>query len=48
LENASYVDNSYKWAGGGFISTAIDLAKFGNALLILYQLNDEPEDGNFR
>ena len=27
--NAPYVDNSYKWAGGGFISTTTDLIKFG-------------------
>ncbi|EDO31568.1 predicted protein, partial [Nematostella vectensis] len=33
LVNVPYVDNSYKWAGGGFISTAEDLVKFGNALL---------------
>ena len=26
------VDNSYKWAGGGFISTAEDLVTFGSAL----------------
>src|SRR2546425_13058799 len=26
-------DNSYKWAGGGFVSTAEDLVKFGSALL---------------
>ncbi|MDX8339075.1 serine hydrolase domain-containing protein [Draconibacterium sp. IB214405] len=31
--NAPYVDNSYKWAGGGFISTSVDLVKFGNAML---------------
>lgn len=31
--NAPYVDNSYKWAGGGFVSTSEDLVKFGNALL---------------
>lgn len=31
--NAPYVDNSYKWAGGGFLSTSEDLAKFGNAML---------------
>ncbi len=31
--NAPYVDNSYKWAGGGFISTSEDIARFGNALL---------------
>ena len=31
LINAPYVDNSYKWAGGGFISTTSDLIKFANA-----------------
>lgn len=31
--NAPYVDNSYKWAGGGYISTSEDLVKFGNAML---------------
>ncbi len=29
--NAPYVDNSYKWAGGGFISTPEDLVRFGFA-----------------
>jgi serine beta-lactamase-like protein LACTB len=29
--NAPYVDNSYKWAGGGFLSTTSDLVKFGTA-----------------
>ena len=32
-ENAPYVDNSYKWAGGGFLSTAEDLARLGRNLL---------------
>jgi hypothetical protein len=32
-ENAPYVDNSYKWAGGGFLSTAEELLRFGSALL---------------
>jgi serine beta-lactamase-like protein LACTB, mitochondrial len=31
--NARHVDNSYKWAGGGFISTSEDIARFGNVLL---------------
>ncbi|MEZ4700827.1 MAG: serine hydrolase domain-containing protein [Rhodothermales bacterium] len=31
--NAPYVDNSYKWAGGGFISTAEDVVRFGDAIL---------------
>jgi len=33
FENAPYVDNSYKWAGGGFVSTAEDLVRFGMAHL---------------
>lgn len=33
LSNAPYVDNSYKWAGGGFLSSTEDLARFGSALL---------------
>jgi serine beta-lactamase-like protein LACTB len=31
--NAPYVDNSYKWAGGGFLSTTDDLARVGQLLL---------------
>ncbi|HUF25829.1 MAG TPA: serine hydrolase domain-containing protein [Gemmatimonadaceae bacterium] len=31
LLNAPYVDNSVKWAGGGFLSTAEDLVRFGSA-----------------
>ena len=30
---AASVDNSYKWAGGGFLSTAEDLVRFGSAFL---------------
>jgi CubicO group peptidase (beta-lactamase class C family) len=33
LGNAPYVDNSYKWAGGGFISNTEDLVQLGMALL---------------
>ncbi|HTU36088.1 MAG TPA: serine hydrolase domain-containing protein [Candidatus Acidoferrum sp.] len=32
-DNSPYVDNSYKWAGGGFLSTPEDLVRFGSALL---------------
>jgi serine beta-lactamase-like protein LACTB, mitochondrial len=31
--HAPFVDNSYKWGGGGFISTTTDLLKFGNSYL---------------
>jgi len=41
LLNAPYVDNSYKWAGGGFISTPEDLVRLGSALLKPGLLNDE-------
>lgn len=33
LVHASFTDNSYKWAGGGFLSTPEDLVRFGTALL---------------
>lgn len=33
LLNAPYVDNSYKWAGGGFLSTPEDLLRFAFAHL---------------
>ena len=33
LLNAPFVDNSYKWAGGGFLSTAEDIVQFGDGLL---------------
>ncbi|KAI7811843.1 serine beta-lactamase-like protein LACTB, mitochondrial isoform X1 [Triplophysa rosa] len=38
IVNCPYVDNSYKWAGGGFLSTVGDLLVFGNALLYSYQI----------
>jgi CubicO group peptidase (beta-lactamase class C family) len=31
IVNAPYVDNSYKWAGGGFLSTPEDLVRFAFA-----------------
>ncbi len=34
IVNAPYVDNSYKWGGGGFLSTPEDLLKFANALML--------------
>jgi serine beta-lactamase-like protein LACTB len=37
LQNAPYVDNSYKWAGGGFLATAGDLCRFGDAMLFSLQ-----------
>ena len=33
IVNAPYVDNSYKWAGGGLIATAEDVVRFGHAML---------------
>lgn len=33
LLNVPYVDLSYKWAGGGFVSNIPDLLKFGNVML---------------
>ncbi len=33
IQNATYVDNSYKWAGGGFLSTSEDLVRLGNSVL---------------
>lgn len=37
LLNAPYVDVSYKYAGGGILSTVLDLCKLGNNLLACYQ-----------
>merc|ERR1712080_154406 len=44
LQNAPYVDNSYKWAGGGFLSNVSDLLKFGNAMLYSYQYSGQPDN----
>jgi CubicO group peptidase (beta-lactamase class C family) len=39
--NAPLTDNSYKWAGGGFLSTPRDLVTFGSALLHPGYLNQD-------
>src|SRR5258708_10120513 len=39
---APTVDNSYKWAGGGFVSTAEDLVRFGSAHLAPGHLKAAP------
>jgi len=41
---APYVDNSYKWAGGGFLSTTEDMIRFGEAHLSNEFLNNETLD----
>ena len=41
LVNAALVDNSYKWAGGGFLSTPIDLVNMVRGLLNHRLLNKE-------
>lgn len=38
LVNTPYMDNSYKWTGGGFLSIVGDFLKFGNAMLCGYQV----------
>ncbi len=43
-KEAPIVDNSYKWAGGGFIATTEDLIKFGVANLSYDYLNKETLD----
>ena len=37
LINSPFVDNSCKWAGGGMVSTAEDIAKLGDILMYCYQ-----------
>ena len=39
------MDNSYKWGGGGFLSTVGDLVRFGNILLYAKQ-NGDDKSGN--
>lgn len=39
--NAPLTDNSYKWAGGGFLSTPGDLVTFGSAMLHSDFFNDD-------
>ena len=46
--NAPYVDNSYKWAGGGFISTAEDVVSFGDGILHNRLLRESTVDELFR
>lgn len=41
---ADYVDNSYKWAGGGFLSTSEDLIIFANAMLNDKLVKEETQD----
>jgi len=41
LLNAPFVDNSYKWAGGGFLSTTEDLLRFANAHLSDHFLSEK-------
>eukprot|EP01132_Coremiostelium_polycephalum_P002248 gene2248-2771_t len=33
LMNAEYTNSSYKWAGGGFLSTSEDICRFGSAII---------------
>jgi serine beta-lactamase-like protein LACTB, mitochondrial len=44
---APQVDNSYKWAGGGFLSSPTDLVRFGLALLQPGYLNTDSLDTLF-
>lgn len=45
LVNAKLADTSYKWAGGGFVSTVGDLLKFGNVMLYSYQQGESDKPG---
>jgi len=44
LVNAALVDNSYKWAGGGFLSTPTDLVKMSEALFNHTLLDEKTVD----
>ena len=46
--NAPYFDPSFKWAGAGYLSTAVDVAGFGAALLRPGFLKQETIDELFR
>lgn len=46
LINAPYVDCSYKWAGGGFLSSVTDIAKFGNIMLYSSQYGTSSDSRN--
>ncbi len=42
-KEADFVDNSYKWAGGGFVGTTEDLIRFGMNLFEYDFLNEETQ-----
>jgi len=44
IVNAPGVDNSYKWAGGGFLGTAEDLLKYGEGIFFGDYLHPETVD----
>ena len=42
-DEAPFVDNSYKWAGGGFVGTTEDLIRFGVGLMDYDYLNEQTQ-----
>ncbi len=42
--NAPYVDNSIKWAGGGFLSTPSDILRFGRAIYDGTLVNEDTQN----
>lgn len=44
IYNSNFVDNSYKWAGGGYLSTAEDLLIFANGIMTGRLLKPETID----